>query len=122
MPSFSTQSIKVIETCDVQLQYLFTHVVKYFDCKALDGFRDRERQNKLFNLGYSNAVYPQSKHNVFPSKAIDIVPCPVDWKNINRFYEFAGFVKATAIHLEIKVKWGGNFKNRFDGPHWELVD
>jgi hypothetical protein len=53
--------------------------------------------------------------------AIDVVPYPVDWDNINAFYEFAGRVKQKADELGIKVRWGGDFDGFFDGPHWELV-
>lgn len=30
-------------------------------------------------------------------------------------------VKATAEHLRINVRWGGDFKSFRDAPHWELV-
>jgi peptidoglycan L-alanyl-D-glutamate endopeptidase CwlK len=61
---------------------------------------------------------------------VDVVPYPVDWSDLSRFYHFAGFVNATAIALGIAVRWGGDWNGdmRFreekfkDLPHWELIN
>ena len=119
MPSFSQKSLSKLETCSQPLQDLFNEVIKHRDCTILDGHRNEERQTKAFNEGFSKARFPQSRHNTFPSQAVDVVPYPIDWEDINRFYEFAGFVKATAIQMNINIKWGGDFKSIFDAPHWE---
>ena len=39
----------------------------------------------------------------------------------DELFEFVGIVKGVAAQLGIRVRWGGNFKTFFDGPHWELV-
>ena len=122
MPSFSKRSADKLVTCDERLQVLFNEVIKHFDCTVLDGHRNKERQDAAYNSGRSKAKYPQSKHNTYPSMAADVVFYPIDWDSLHRFYEFAGFVKATAIQLGIKIKWGGDFKGFFDGPHFELVE
>ncbi len=56
------------------------------------------------------------------AKAVDVVPYPVDWDDKESFHEFYGYVKATADRLGIKIKWGGHFKNFFDGPHYQIED
>lgn len=120
MPKFSKRSQERLSTCHPDLQRLFNEVIKHYDCTVLDGHRSEKLQDFAFYSGKSKVKWPNSKHNSTPALAVDIVPYPVDWENINEFYQFAGFVKATAIKLNINVKWGGNFEGFFDGPHWEL--
>lgn len=119
MPQFSEKSQQRLSTCTQNLQDLFNEVIKERDCTILEGHRDEEAQNRAFKEGRSKAKFPQSKHNTFPSKAVDVVPYPIDWEDIDRFYEFADYVHSVASRLNIKVKWGGTFKNFFDAPHWE---
>jgi len=47
---------------------------------------------------------------------------PIDWENKEKQLEFATYVYMKAIQLGIKVKWGGNFRNFYDSPHWELIN
>lgn len=122
MPSFSSKSQQKLSTCEQPIQDLFNEVIKHVDCTILDGHRDEERQNKAFKEGNSKARFPQSKHNTYPSRAIDVIPYPVDWEDIPRFHEFAGLVKGLAISMNINIKWGGHFKSFFDGPHFQLED
>ncbi|MES0444908.1 MAG: hypothetical protein ABUJ92_00045 [Desulfobacterales bacterium] len=119
MPTFSEKSKAKLETCEQPLQDLFTEVIKHVDCTVLDGHRNEERQNKAFSEGNSKAKFPQSKHNAYPSYAVDVIPYPVDWEDIKRFHEFAGIVQGIASQMNIKIKWGGHF-SWFDGPHYQL--
>ena len=104
-------------------------VIKYVDCSVLEGHRDEERQNKLFDEGKTKVKYPNGRHNAKPSRAVDVVPYPVDWKDRERFHLFAGFVLGIARSMNIKLRWGGdwnmNFEvddNKFDDfPHFELL-
>lgn len=130
MSSFSTSSRKRLETCHPDLQRLFTEVVKNYDCAVLCGHRTEAEQNFAFKTGVSKAAWPLSRHNTTPSEAIDVMPYPIDWKDLNRLYHFAGYVLATAHRLGIEIRWGmawnGDFKFNtkgmlMDGPHWELV-
>jgi peptidoglycan L-alanyl-D-glutamate endopeptidase CwlK len=128
MPSFGEKSRKNLETCDVELQELFNEVVKNFDCSVLCGHRSEEDQNEAFRANRSKLKFPDSKHNFKPSRAVDVVPYPIDWGNLNRFYMFGGYVKGIAEKLGIKIRWGGDWDNdtmtddqRFmDLPHFEL--
>ena len=119
---FSEISKHRLSTAHTDLQALFNTVIKYRDCSVLCGYRSRHDQNQLYQQGKSHAMYPQSKHNHYPSLAVDVVPFPVDWKDINRFYHFAGFVFGIAAQMGIRMKWGGDFNGFFDGPHFELID
>jgi len=120
MPKFSRKSKERLAQCDPELQLLFNEVIKHYDCTILEGHRGKQAQDSAHAMGKSQLRYPQSKHNKKPSLAVDAAPWPIDWRDINRFYEFAGFVKCMAIVLNIDITWGGDFKSFFDGPHYEL--
>jgi|TARA_R110002110_G_C13283402_1_gene702730 peptidoglycan L-alanyl-D-glutamate endopeptidase CwlK len=130
MPRFGKSSKKRLLTCDKRLQDVFNEVIKYVDCSVLEGHRGEERQNKLKEEGKSKVSYPKGRHNASPSRAVDVVPYPVDWKARERFHLFSGFVLGVASGLGITLRWGGdwnmNFEvddNQFDDfPHFELVD
>jgi peptidoglycan L-alanyl-D-glutamate endopeptidase CwlK len=74
MPKFSRISKKRLETCDIRLQNIFNEVVKTYDCSILCGYRTKQEQNNAFNKGRSKLKYPHSKHNKYPSKAVDVAP------------------------------------------------
>lgn len=120
MPTFSDRSMKRLQTCDQRLQILMAEVIKERDCTILCGYRSPEEQEQAFHDGRSKAHYGQSKHNTYPSSAVDVMPYPIDWNDIDRLKDFANFVLGKASELNIPVRWGGNFKNFFDGPHFEL--
>lgn len=134
MPSFSKTSMDRLNTCDKRLVDLFTEVIKHYDCTVTCGVRTKEEQDEAFRTGKSKLKWPDSKHNVNSpeqkSRAVDVIPCPIDWNNKNAFYHFSGFVLGIAAQKGIKIRWGGdwdgdkNLKNQtfFDLPHFELVD
>ena len=120
MPSFSQSSAAKLSTCDERLQDLFNKVIEYRDCTILEGHRGKEAQNKAFMDGNSKTKWPNSNHNTIPSKAVDVMPYPIDWDDMIRLNEFACFVEGVAVGMGIYVKWGGRWSNFFDGPHWEV--
>ena len=122
MPSFGEQSLSRLSTAHPLLQRLFHEVVKHRDCSVICGHRGQEDQETAFREGKSKAHWGQSKHNYVPSLAVDVMPYPLDWGDIQRIKDFSHFVKGVAAAMDIKVQWGGEFKNFFDGPHWELID
>lgn len=121
MPSFSHTSASKLDTCDKRLQDLFNEVVRHRDCTILEGHRGQEAQEKAFAEGKSHARWGQSKHNSSPSQAVDVAPYPIDWNDLQRFRDFANFVKGVAAGMHIKVRWGGDFQTLVDMPHWELL-
>lgn len=128
MNSFSPKSQERLSTCHPDLQRLFNEVIKHYDCTVTCGHRGKEEQDEAVRTGQSKLAWPYSKHNSLPSKAIDVVPFPIDWQDKGRFLHFAGFVLATAKQLNIEIRCGVdfnedlNFKNDsfFDAPHFEL--
>lgn len=130
MPEFSERSKKQLDSCDTRLQRLFAEVIKHVDCTILCGHRNQEDQEAAFRAGTSKAHFPNSRHNTFPSKAVDVAPFPIDWKDLNSFIHFAGFVRGVAAEMGIKIRsgvdWNQNFslkdENFFDAPHFELTE
>ena len=128
MPKFGKSSKRRLATCHEDLQELFNEVIKYFDCSIIEGHRGKEDQNKYFDEGKSKVKYPNGRHNANPSNAVDVVPYPVDWKDTDRMYYFAGFVKGIAAIMGIPIRWGGDWNdntevkdtNFKDLPHFEL--
>ena len=128
MPYFGERSKKNLKTCDEDLVFLFEEVIKYFDCSVLEGHRGKKLQNKYFKEGKSKLKFPEGNHNKKPSKAVDVVPYPIDFSDRERMTYFAGFVKGMAAVLGIPIRWGGDWNsntevkdNNFDDlPHFEL--
>ena len=129
MNEFSQQSLAKLKSCEPDLQELFHHVLQLHDCTITDGHRNEVEQNEYFRTGKSKVQYPDSKHNIFPSRAVDVAPYPIDWNDTKRFYYFAGLVKASASILGIEIRWGGdwdsdndlNDQTFMDLVHYELL-
>lgn len=129
MPSFGTRSKMQLGSCHSDLQKLFEEVIKHYDCTILEGHRTEDRQNELYSQGKSKVKFPDSKHNSFPSMAVDVVPYPIDWDDTRRFYMFVGIVRGIASQLGINIRcgadWDGDLEvkdqNFHDLPHFELI-
>lgn len=122
MNKFSPTSLKRLGTCDVRLQELMANVLQRRDISITSGHRGEEEQNILFEQGYSMLMYPHSRHNSYPSQAVDIVPWPEKWDSDAAFDELAVIVKEEAEKLSIDIVWGGDWTSFVDKPHWELRD
>ncbi|MBU0971016.1 MAG: M15 family peptidase [Proteobacteria bacterium] len=133
MAQFSNKSNLQLDTCHPLLQELFREVVKEYDCAIIEGHRARRRQNQLFQQGKSKVQWPEGKHNIMPSMAVDVGPWIKDkgipWDEPNQFYTFSGFVLGKASQLGIQVRWGGDWDGDKDVSdqqfndlaHWELL-
>ena len=128
MPKFGRKSKESLNTCNSKLQKVFNEVIKHVDCSVLEGHREKDRQNKLYEEGKTKVKYPDGRHNRQPSSAVDVTPYPVDWEDRERQTLFAGFVIGVASQMGINLRWGGDWDqdfqvidNRFDDfPHFEL--
>ncbi|WP_299733874.1 M15 family metallopeptidase [uncultured Endozoicomonas sp.] len=133
MPAFSQRSKDRLATCHPDLQRLMNKVVERYDISIICGHRGEEEQEKAFREGKSKARFGQSKHNSYPSRAVDVIPWPFnqdDWKDCDYFNHMAGYIMAVADELGIRIRWGGDWNmNRrtsdetfLDMPHFELMD
>lgn len=129
MPQFGPKSLARLATCHAELQRLFNEVIKHFDCTIVIGHRGQAAQDEAYRTGHSTKKWPNGEHNTLPSDAVDAAPYPVDWKNTERNYYFAGYVMATAKQMGIALRAGadwdgdGNPRNQtlHDSGHFEIV-
>ena len=129
MPKYSNTSVARLATAHPKLQEIFNEAIKIVDITILEGHRGEESQNKAFAEGKSKLRYPDSKHNAFPSQAVDFAPFPIDWNDSERFYHAIGIIKGIAHMKGIAIRSGGDWDkdgdirdNKFnDLPHIELV-
>jgi len=130
MPHFGRSSKERLETCDPRIQEIMNELIKIYDCSIMCGHRPKEDQMAAFNEGRSKVTWPNSKHNSLPSRAVDVVPFPVDWDDLSRFYYMAGLIKGIAHQKGYKIRWGRDWDsdNDFndqtfnDFPHFEVLD
>jgi peptidoglycan L-alanyl-D-glutamate endopeptidase CwlK len=83
---------------------------------VIEGIRSINRQRELFKKGASTTM--NSRH--ITGHAVDMVPWPVDWNDLERFKIVSEAMKAAAEELEIPIVWGGDWKSFHDAPHFEL--
>lgn len=88
------------------------------DFIVTEGLRTKERQEQLVKAGASQTM--NSKHLV--GRAVDlaaVVGGEVRW-DWPLYPKLAKAMKDAANELDIKIVWGGDWKNFRDGPHFEL--
>jgi peptidoglycan L-alanyl-D-glutamate endopeptidase CwlK len=133
---FGSTSLKRLATCHQDIQDVLKEAITKtpIDFTVVCGNRDKASQDEAFNNGKSSVRWPHSKHNPFPSLAVDIAPWwPGDgivWHRRNEFIWLAGFVCGVAEMRGVKMRWGGNWdqdqeiitdQDLIDLPHLELV-
>lgn len=121
MPKLSTLSQAKLNTCHSDLILLINEVAKTEKCAVICGYRGKAEQEKAYRSGTSKAKFGQSKHNASPSLAVDVVPLPLDWEDIESFEKLGKVVMEKAKELNIKIKWGKDFTKLKDYPHYELL-
>lgn len=143
MPTLSQLSRQRLNTCHADLQTVMNEVIKTYDFTVIYGYRSPEEQHNLYTQGRKlvgtkwvkvgstvtdkDGYIKKSNHNYSPSRAVDVAPFPINWKNIAEFKKLAKIVLATADTLykegkiTHKIKWGGNWLSFKDYPHFEIV-
>ena len=121
MPSLGKRSKKNRDECHVELQGVLDEAINHFDFSIICGFRGREEQERAFAEGNSKAQWGQSKHNVSPSMAFDVIPYPLGFEADDEdFYKMATYILGAASKRGVHLKWGGHFKSLKDLAHFEL--
>ena len=145
MPHFSKSSMGRLRSCERDIQTILLEAIKHYDFSVLSGMRTPEEQFELYKKGrkqrgqdwtineankvvtFQDGTIKKSKHNSDPSKAVDIAPYPIDWENINRFYQLNGIIVSVQSRLLAEgliqkgVDWGGELWDNFkDYPHYQL--
>lgn len=131
MPVLGKRSKKLLKDADPRIVEILEEAIKHYDFSVIETHRSNERQEELYKNGKTKVRAGGSKHNAYPSLAVDIAPYPIDWDDINRFVYLAGVVQTIANQKGYKLRWGGNWDmdyhimsdQRFnDLPHFEIVD
>ena len=142
MAKFGNKSKRKLKSCHDDLQLICNEAIKTIDFSVLEGHRSLKRQQKYFRQGRSklDGIKTKSKHQSKPSRAVDIAPYPIDFKqkakSKARFYLLAGVMIQVSKKLlddrkiSHKLRWGGDwdsdkdfYDQSFDDlPHFELVE
>lgn len=86
------------------------------DFMVIEGMRSLERQKQLLAEGKSKTM--NSRH--LTGHAVDLCPYPVDWNDADKFVAISEAMKEAAKELDIPLEWGGDWKNGWDKPHYQL--
>ncbi len=107
------------------------------DFMVLEGVRTPARQRQLYAQGRTKPGKKvtwtlNSNHFVNPATgyghAVDLVPYPVDWNDLDKFDAMAHAMLTAAKELGISLRWGADWdrdgkpreKGESDSPHFEL--
>ncbi len=120
MPHFGTRSTRELDTCDKRIKKVLNEAIKHYDFSVLKGTRGKTEQNRAYQEGASQLMFPHSKHNSSPSQAVDIVPYPVDWNDKQRFHDLNEVIKKACNKVgEDDMNWGFDLWG-WDMPHYQL--
>ena len=130
MYRFGRSSQARLDTCHPKLQEILNEAIKHVDFSVICGHRSEADQTAAFESKNSKVQWPNSKHNSFPSRAVDIAPFPIDWDDIPRFAHLGGLIRGIAAAKGIKLRFGFDWDvdgditdHKFmDWPHIELAD
>lgn len=136
MPSFGTNSMLQLETCDERLQRVLNEAIKHVDFSVIEGTRTDARQLELYNTVVNgnrvttiDGIKQKSKHQSFPSRAVDIIPWPSGYTDERSLIELGRFVHGLAMGMGVPLRWGGDWNMNFvrdqsfwDMPHLELLE
>lgn len=109
-----------LDTCELEIRQVLNEAIKHYDFSVVCGHRNKDDQTRAHEDGFSTVPWPYSNHNDYPSRAVDVIPYPTGYDDIHEFYVMATHILAAANKLQIKLKWGGHWKNFKDYPHFEL--
>ena len=101
------------------------------DFTVLEGVRTLERQRELYAQGRTapgKIVTWTMKSKHIEGKAVDLVPYPLDWNDIEKFNKIKDAMFQAARELDVNLRWGadwdgdGNYreKGEYDSPHFEI--
>lgn len=121
MPKLSQRSERNLATAHPDLQKVFRKVAEVEPIEVICGHRNKEDQDRAFREGHSKQRWPNSRHNSLPSEAVDVLPLPIDWENLEPFKRLAKHVKEIAALMGVALEHGGDWEHLRDYPHWQLA-
>lgn len=129
MSKFSKTSMIKLSQIHPDLQKVLNIAIENVDFTIVCGYRGQKEQELAYSQGKSKLKYPNSKHNLIPSRAVDIAPYPIDWNDRESFIRLVSYIQGIGDTLGIKIRLGVDWNNNFrtkdekfsDAPHIELV-
>lgn len=111
--TWSSRSQEVYDELHPSLQRLVTRIRdEVTDISLTSGYRDEAEQNELFDLGASKLRYPDSKHNQYPSIAVDLAPYPYP-RHEPKLWGALGYIAGSAFRIAaeegLNIRWGGDW-------------
>ena len=107
------RSRKNLATAHSEWTRIILDIAPYFPLSVIQGYRGKKEQDRLYNMGNSKVMWPDSKHNVMPSLAIDVIPQPLphewgdhDWRERVKFYQLGILIQTTAMKYGHLVRSG----------------
>ena len=114
--TWSNKSLQVRATLDPRLQVMVNELLKYMDVSLIWGHRTKEQQDELYPR-YSRVQWPNSKHNSYPSLAVDMQPYPYP-TNENDLRAALGYMAGLcwliAERHDFSLRWGGDWNRNGD--------
>ncbi|GAB2493865.1 M15 family metallopeptidase [Arenimonas alkanexedens] len=153
MFAFGKTSRARLDTVHPDLQRVVARALDLspIDFMVLEGVRTPERQRELYGQGRTTAQCTAAgisvkyakphlqkvtwtlRSNHFAAadglgRAVDLVPWPVDWRDLAKFDAIATAMYSAAAELGIGIRWGANWDGdgnwrehgETDSPHFEL--
>lgn len=128
MPNFGKRSRDRIATLDPRWSHILDQAIGWYDFTVICGHRDIEAQTIAFETGASTKQWPNSKHNVKPSLAVDIAPWHSDlphirWKNEREFVHLAGVIQYEGHKQGVVIRWLGDMdgdQDLYDQSPWDI--
>lgn len=121
MASFGPSSRKRLESCHCIIKDILNMAITYYDFTIIEGHRTELLQNEYYRTGKSKVIFPNGKHNKYPSHAVDIAPWingKISWDEKSCAY-LAGIIEMCAHKVcennkrnglpIFKLRWGGDW-------------
>lgn len=101
------------------------------DFTVLEGVRTLDRQRELYAQGRTapgKIVTWTMKSRHIEGKAVDLVPYPLDWNDLEKFNKIKDAMFQAAREQDVNLRWGADWdgdgkyreKGEYDSPHFEL--
>lgn len=101
------------------------------DFTVIEGVRSLSRQRELYAQGRTSpgkivTWTLKSKHIM--GKAVDLVPYPLDWNDLEKFDKIKHAMFRAAAEQGVNLRWGADWnsngtpreKGEYDSPHFEI--
>lgn len=110
MPTLSKLSRAHLASCDDRIIKVIERSITRIHFSVRCGHRGQAEQDAVVHAGKSKTPWPESKHNRYPSHAVDIYPYPFKneyWHQPQVWADLARVIFECAGELGVQIRWGG---------------